>query len=68
MTRFVAREGALQADPAGRLPGRGAWLHRVPACLEAFATRRGWIRSLRSTPARGAREALVVAMTAGVRG
>jgi predicted RNA-binding protein YlxR (DUF448 family) len=68
MTRFAAREGALQVDPAGRLPGRGAWLHRASACLDAFASRRGAVRSLRCTPARGAREALVVAVTAAVRG
>jgi len=62
LLRFVARDGALRPDPAMRLAGRGAWLHREPACHAAFVARRGAIRSLRATPARAVRAALVAAL------
>lgn len=65
LTRFVARDGALQLDPARRLPGRGAYLHRAAACVEGFVARRGPVRSLRCTPTRAARQALAASL-AGV--
>ncbi len=66
LIRFVSTAASLTLDPARRLPGRGAWLHRGrPACWQAFVERRGSVRSLRSAPGRAAREALRVALAAG---
>jgi len=39
----------LVPDPAGRLPGRGAWIHPTQACLEQAARRRAFGRALRLT-------------------
>jgi uncharacterized protein len=58
LVRFVAAAGGLALDARRRLPGRGAWLHREPACWSAFVQRRGEVRSLRTTPSREARQAL----------
>ena len=58
LVRFVAAAGGLALDARRRLPGRGAWLHREPACWSAFVQRRGAVRSLRTTPSREARQAL----------
>jgi len=49
LLRFVLREGRLEADPAARLPGRGAYLHRDEACAREAVRRRGFERSLRTT-------------------
>lgn len=67
LVRFVASGAELRPDVAGRLPGRGAYLHRAAACHEGFMSRRGPIRSLRSTVGREARAALV-AVLAGLGG
>ncbi|WP_081491247.1 YlxR family protein [Mycolicibacterium phlei] len=40
---------AVAVDPARRLPGRGAWLHPTPRCLEAAVRRRAFGRALRIT-------------------
>lgn len=40
---------AVAADTAGVLPGRGAWLHPVPQCLQAAVRRRAFTRALRIT-------------------
>lgn len=34
-------------DPRHRLPGRGAWLHPDPQCLEHAVRRRAFVRALR---------------------
>nr|WP_281286318.1 YlxR family protein [Oryzihumus leptocrescens] len=34
-------------DPRRRLPGRGAWLHPTPECLELAVRRRAFARALR---------------------
>jgi predicted RNA-binding protein YlxR (DUF448 family) len=47
LTRVVAREGRLVLDRTGGAAGRGAWLHARAACLEAFARKGGFVRSLR---------------------
>ncbi|WP_432563560.1 YlxR family protein [Kineococcus sp. SYSU DK003] len=39
--------GNLLVDVRRRLPGRGAWLHESPACLELAEKRRAWSRALR---------------------
>jgi len=65
LTRFVLSGTALVIDARRRLSGRGAWLHRLPDCWNAFAQRRGPVRSLRATPSRATREALRDALAAG---
>ncbi len=39
----------LTVDAAGTLPGRGAWLHRDPGCLQGAIRRRAFGRALRIT-------------------
>ena len=38
---------AATVDAAGSLPGRGAWLHPVPECLDTAVRRRAFTRALR---------------------
>ena len=40
---------AVTVDPAGNLPGRGAWLHPEDRCLQAAIRRRAFARALRIT-------------------
>ncbi|MCV7191561.1 YlxR family protein [Mycolicibacterium brumae] len=40
-------EFALLVDTTGKLPGRGAWLHPTPGCLQAAIRRRAFARALR---------------------
>lgn len=40
--------GALLADPSGSAPGRGAYVHRDRACVEAAFARDGLARALRA--------------------
>ncbi|WP_188827769.1 YlxR family protein [Nocardia camponoti] len=47
LLRIVAQGNALVADPRRRLPGRGAWLHPVSACLSSAERRRAFGRALR---------------------
>lgn len=47
LRRFVLREGRVVADPDRSQPGRGAWLHPDPACLELARKRGGFARSFR---------------------
>ncbi|HEV7209701.1 MAG TPA: YlxR family protein [Mycobacteriales bacterium] len=47
LLRVVAVEGVLVPDEHGRLPGRGAYLHRDPDCLLRAERRRVWSRALR---------------------
>jgi uncharacterized protein len=42
---------AVTVDPAGTLPGRGAWLHPVPLCVTEAIRRRAFGRALRITGA-----------------
>jgi uncharacterized protein len=48
LIRFVLRGGAVEPDPAGTLPGRGAYLHRNPDCAREAIRRRGFDRSFRA--------------------
>ncbi|WP_244604971.1 YlxR family protein [Mycobacterium attenuatum] len=40
---------AVIVDPNRRLPGRGAWLHPEPQCLQQAIRRRAFTRALRIT-------------------
>ena len=51
LLRVVAVDGVLTADPAARLPGRGAYVHRDPGCLDKAVSRRAFQRALRLTGA-----------------
>ena len=42
-------QSAVTVDTAGRLPGRGAWLHSDPRCLREAIRRRAFVRALRIT-------------------
>ncbi|UQX10230.1 YlxR family protein [Candidatus Mycobacterium methanotrophicum] len=41
----------VTVDPAGNLPGRGAWLHPTPKCAHEAIRRRALARALRITGA-----------------
>ena len=48
LLRVVAyRDGSLVVDVGRRMPGRGAWLHPDPGCLEKAERRRAFGRALR---------------------
>ncbi|MGH8777407.1 MAG: YlxR family protein [Jiangellaceae bacterium] len=50
LLRVVAVEGdALVPDRRGRLPGRGAYVHPDPRCLDLAVRRRAFPRALRLT-------------------
>jgi len=40
--------GPVRVDPTGTAPGRGAYLHRDPACLDAAVKRGSLARALRT--------------------
>ena len=44
----VAGDPALVVDAGRRMPGRGAWLHPDPGCLETAERRRALGRALRN--------------------
>lgn len=47
LIRIVRRpDGSAAVDPTGHASGRGAYLHRDPACVEAARKRRQLERSL----------------------
>jgi uncharacterized protein len=46
--RVVARDGAVAIDHRQAMPGRGAYLHPKPGCLEQALKRRSLARALRS--------------------
>lgn len=57
LLRIVAVDGVLTADPAARLGGRGAYVHRRAECLDKAEQRRAFQRALRlSEPPTGGRE------------
>ena len=49
MVRFTLIDGRPQLDRTRRAPGRGAYLHVRPACLEGFLSRKPFVRSLRAS-------------------
>lgn len=48
LLRVVEVGGACVPDPRGTLPGRGAYLHPVKACLDLAVRRRAFVRALRA--------------------
>jgi uncharacterized protein len=48
LLRIVARDGAARVDSAARLPGRGAWVHPTPGCVDAAVRRTALGRALRT--------------------
>lgn len=49
MLRFVrSADGAVRADPTGSAPGRGAYVHRDPGCVELALAKRSLGRALRT--------------------
>jgi uncharacterized protein len=63
LLRFTAAAG-LRPDALRRTPGRGAYLHPAPVCWQAFARRRGPVRSLRLTPGHDERARLLAQLHA----
>ncbi|MHA6620976.1 YlxR family protein [Pseudonocardia sp. DLS-67] len=47
LLRVVVVDGVLTPDPRRRLPGRGAWLHLAPECLDRAERRSAFPRALR---------------------
>ena len=47
LLRTVEIEGACVPDPRGTLPGRGAYVHPDPVCLDQAVRRRAFPRALR---------------------
>jgi len=48
LLRIVAVEGECAPDLRGTLPGRGAYVHPAPACLDLAVRRRAFTRALRA--------------------
>lgn len=51
LLRVVVRNGELVIDERAVMPGRGAWVHPTPECVEAARRRRAFARALRVSPA-----------------
>ncbi|WP_184942464.1 YlxR family protein [Kitasatospora kifunensis] len=47
LLRITVVEGVCAPDPRGSLPGRGAYLHPEPACLDLAVRRRAFPRAFR---------------------
>ncbi len=50
LLRSVAQDNRVVVDEKGRLPGRGAWVHRNLECLSQSLRRRAWGRAFRKGP------------------
>ena len=47
LIRVVVQNDELVFDERGALPGRGAWLHPSPECLDTALRRKAFARALR---------------------
>jgi len=43
----VAVDSHLVFDERASMPGRGAWVHETPECMDAAIRRRAFVRALR---------------------
>ena len=57
LLRVVIRNGELVFDERAALPGRGAWVHPSPECVDTALRRRAFTRALRVSFALGFPEA-----------
>ncbi|MGW2277403.1 YlxR family protein [Streptomyces sp. NPDC001770] len=48
LLRIVVDEGACAPDPRGTLPGRGAYVHPAPVCLDLAVRRRAFPRAFKA--------------------
>ncbi|MEV6566227.1 YlxR family protein [Streptomyces sp. NBC_01456] len=48
LLRIVQIEGQCAPDPRGTLPGRGAYVHPTPVCLDLAVRRRAFNRAYRA--------------------
>ncbi|MFF4247904.1 YlxR family protein [Streptomyces sp. NPDC001822] len=48
LLRIVVGEGEVVPDPRGTLPGRGAYVHPVPVCLDLAVRRRAFPRAFKA--------------------
>ncbi|MGC4174791.1 YlxR family protein [Demequina sp.] len=48
LVRVAVVDGEVVIDEHATLPGRGAWLHRRPECLELAKRRKAFSRALRA--------------------
>ena len=51
LVRVVLDGGLVVIDEGASLPGRGAWLHRRPECLDLAVRRKAFSRALRASVA-----------------
>lgn len=47
LLRVVCVDSALVPDDRATLPGRGAWVHDTPECVDTALRRRAFVRALR---------------------
>ncbi|WP_084613372.1 YlxR family protein [Microbacterium terrae] len=47
LLRVVSIDSVLVPDERASLPGRGAWVHETPECVDAAVKRRAFVRALR---------------------
>ncbi|MGN6219714.1 MAG: YlxR family protein [Microbacterium sp.] len=47
LLRVVSIDSALVVDERASMPGRGAWVHETPECVDAAIRRRAFVRALR---------------------
>ncbi|MCW8220395.1 YlxR family protein [Streptomyces halstedii] len=48
LLRTVVDEGDVLPDPRGTLPGRGAYVHPAPVCLDLAVRRRAFPRAFKA--------------------
>ena len=49
LLRVARTPEGVRVDPAGKLPGRGAYVHREAQCVEAALKRKAFERALRAS-------------------
>jgi predicted RNA-binding protein YlxR (DUF448 family) len=47
LLRVVCIDSVLVLDERAVMPGRGAWVHETPECMDAAIRRRAFVRALR---------------------